>query len=151
MQSYCVTLNTDTGTGDNNWIELVPPSGVQIAIYKIIVGNISASSNTVKGRLRVFRETTTGSAMIARTVESMDPSGSAAVTTCNVKQDAVFANSGTITDTLLDINFNDRQTCEWVGSSFKNWLWSGVGERIIVRLVCNLAMGNASMSVYFRE
>lgn len=151
MQSYCVTLNTDTGTGDNVWVELLPTSGTSIAIYKIIIGNISTPSNTVTGRLRVFRETTAGSGMIAGVVESMDPSGSGAVTTCNVKQNAIFAGSGTTTDTLLDIAFNDRQTCEWTGASYKNWLWSGSGERMIVRLVCNIAMGNASISVYFKE
>lgn len=151
MQSYVVTLNTDTGTGDNVWVELVPASGTSIAIYKIVVGNISTPSNTVTARLRVFRETTAGSAMIAGAIVEMDPSASTAGTTCNVKQNAVFAGSGTTTDTLLDIAFNDRQTCEWTGHTWKNWLWSDSGERMIVRLVCNIAMGNASMSVYFKE
>jgi hypothetical protein len=151
LHSYCVNLNSDTGTGDNVWVELVPASGTQVAIYKIVAGHSTTPSTSTRGRLRVFRETTAATGTGVGTIVEMNPSASASSTTANIKQPAIFAGTGTTTDNLLDITFNDRQSFEWIASSPNNWLWSGVAERITVRLLCTIDMGSVSMSVYFKE
>lgn len=150
--SYCVTSLSDAGSGDNVFIELIAAAGVMIGVYKINLNLVAAAVDTATARIRVFRETTAGSGMIAGTVVIMDPTSTpAASTTCNVKQAGVFAGSGTTTDTLMDTAIHLRQSFEWIARDKDDYLWSNVGGRLIFRLVNLNSGGNHVYSVYFRE
>lgn len=153
--AYCVTLLSDAGTGDNNFIELQAASGVVIRIYKITVAAVAYSTappDTASGRIRIFRASTSGGAsLVAGTVVEMNPGASAPSTIVKIKQAGVFANTGTTSDTLLDTAVHLRQPFEWVARDRRDYLQSDAGGFIACRLVNLNSTGNHTFSVYFKE
>lgn len=153
--AYCVTLLSDAGTGDNNYIELQAASGVVIRIYKITVASVAyatAPPDAATGRIRIFRTSTSGGAsLVAGTVVELNPGASAPSTTVKIKQVGVFANTGTITDTILDTAVHLRQPFEWVARDRRDYLQSAAGGLIACRLVNLGNSGNHAYSVFFKE
>lgn len=150
-RSYSVTILSDAGTGDNNWIELLAASGIQIAAYKFTVALVAAPADLATGRIRVFRTTTAGSGQVAGTIVDMDPSMPASTSSVNVKAGGVFGGTGTTTDTLFDCAVSLRQTFEWVARDKDDYLWSAVAGRLVFRLVNLSSSGNHIFTVYFKE
>jgi hypothetical protein len=148
---YSVSVLSDTGTGDNCFIELIAASGVELSVYKITVSLAAAPADTASSRIRVFRTNTASSGMTAGSVVKMDPTSAAAVTTCNVKQAGIFGQSGNEVDTVLDIAFWERQSLEWIARERKEYIRINAGDRMCFRLVCLNSTGNHCYTVYFKE
>lgn len=150
--SYTVSILSDAGSGDNVYIELVAAANVIVAVYKIEVSVVVAGADTGTSRVRVFRETTAATGLTAGvTVIELNPAGAAPTTTANVKASGVFGGSGTTTDTLLDVAYQDRQTFSWVATTERDFLRSDAGGRLIFRHVSLNSSGNHLYSVFFRE
>lgn len=145
MANYNVNVNaTSNGTSDteDTWIELQPPSGVALALYRIRVSNPHSTLIDNPIRVRLNRASAAGATGTSFTPKEHRPNGPAAVSSCNVKNGTSAFSVGTVIETLIDVAFNSRGLFEWVARDENDYFWSGVNERIAI---CVRVRGTASV------
>jgi hypothetical protein len=151
VAEYCVSVTASLGTAvEHIFIEFVPAASTSISIKKLTCSSSSTPGDTAQ-RIRVRRETTAGSGGIAGTITEMNPSGTVATTTCNVKNGSTAFSLGTATDLLLDDAFQSRGDFEWIARDRNEYLWSGEGERVIVTLSSTTTVINYNINCFFDE
>lgn len=139
-------------TSESGWIELLPASGLSIAIIKIDYSAQTVTSLTP--RIRVYRETTAGTGTTASgTIANMRAEAPASTTTATVKSGTNTFTTGTLTDTLLDISFYSRAATQWIARDRAEYLWSNKAERIMITATYanGTTTANSSMSVFWEE
>jgi hypothetical protein len=142
MTSYNANVNAtanSTINTEDTWIEVQPPSGVSLAVYRIRVSFPHTTVSDVPCRIRLNRASAAGATGTSFTPKEHRPAGSASASTCNVKNGTSAFSIGTVVDTLIDVNVNTRGIFEWVARDEDDYFWSGVNERIALCVRVNLA------------
>ena len=139
---------------EDEHIALLPPAGVSILLKKIRFGTGSTQGD-LPVRIRVRRVSAAGSGgtTAAFTPVKVRDDSPASVTGVLVKSASGFRVPGANVDLVMNVTMIHRSTFEWVARDWRDFIESGVNQRIIISLEIGGA-GNTSnnfMEVWWLE
>lgn len=129
---------------EDEHIAILPPAGVSIFIKRIRFGTGSTQAD-LPIRIRVKRTSAAGSGGTTTSVTPIKMRDDSPASVCNVlaKSASGFRTPGANVNLLMDVTMIHRSTFEWIARDWKDYLESGVNQRIIVTLEIGGA-GNTS-------
>lgn len=133
-----------TAAVEDEHIAILPPAGVSILIKRIRLGTGSTQGDQPL-RIRIRRTSAAGSGgtTAAQTPIRIRDDSPASVCTVLAKSATGFRTPGANVDLLLDCTMIHRSSFEWIARDWRDFLESGVNQRVIVTLEIGGA-GNAS-------
>lgn len=156
MGAYKATVTaTSSGTAatDETWIEIFPPSGVQLALKRLRIGNADTTVADNWLWVRIYRTTTAGATGTSLTPIKMRPESPASVCTCNVKNGTNAFTVGTIaTGGIMDRTvFNSRGIYEWTARDADEFRVSGTNQRLAIVIAVNIASHDLTVDATWVE
>lgn len=142
-----------TANAEDEHMAILPPAGVSVFIKRIRFGTGSTQGDQSM-RIRVRRTSAAGTAGTVSTATIIKMRDDSPASVCGVlaKTGSGTRTPGANVDLLLDCGFIHRAGFEWVARDWKDYLESGVNQRIIITLtVLATNASNNFLEVWWSE
>lgn len=127
--AFVATSNTSGGVEDT-WIEIFPPSGVSIAVKRVLLTSADTTLSDGYVLSRWGRFSTAGSGGTAATIIKLRPDSPNSVCTVNVKNGTTAFTLGTNIEYVTVQSHNARGIWEYVARDGDDFVSSGTNERL---------------------
>ena len=153
MGEYMTLISATThGTPDTDQslIDITPAANRQVKIVAIYV-TVNSTGADARMRVKLCRKSAQGAGSIAGTIVKADPGIDTSANTTQVKDTTVAFAAGTITDTVIDDNFNDRAPYTWVARDEDDMIKSGIAQIIGINILSSAASKVVHARIVWRE
>lgn len=154
MAQYRTTVAATTNVGGSSFdtfIELLPPSGVSIALKRIRVGNLDTTVIDDFIRIRVFRLSSAGATGTTGTAIRLNPQSPASVTTVTVKNGTAAFTTGTTLEEFIDATTGTRGIWEWIARDGTDFINSRSNQRLAIVISCGGASQDLTVECDWEE
>lgn len=136
---------------DQSFIDITPAASRQVKIVAIYASVNTAPGTEARMRIKLCRKSAQGAGSIAGTIVKADPGIDTSANTTQIKDTTNAFAAGTIVDTIIDDNFNDRAPYVWVARDADDMKVSGVAQIIGVNILSSVASKVVHVKIVWRE